>query len=259
MIPASTWYGDLTDVVSLGASLDKAGSLGELPEARRRNLAQFWTPTAVAGLVWRIASEAMDAALQAQPEAKIRLLDNSIGSGRLIQFADPAKHVIEGVDVHGPTVDALSGRLKESGFDFTILHGGMEAINPAYAHYSVALINPPFSLHLESALLQPYPCCAHGRFGPASSALSHAYALYQALDLADVVVAIVPRPFAEEAQTSRVGAGACARSSICRPARSPAKAPKLRRRCWCSAVRRAARRRSICACPRSMMPCRRSA
>ena len=41
----------------------------------------------------------------------------------------------------------------------------------------MALINPPFSLHLEAPPLVAGPATHYGRFGPDTSALSHAYAL----------------------------------------------------------------------------------
>ncbi len=205
MSAGSKWYGDLAALPSLGATLQKAATLGELHEARRQNLAQFWTPTPVAALVWRIALEAIDKALKRKPGAKVRLIDTSIGSGRLVQFADPALHSVDGVDVHEVSVSALSDRLLAAGFEFTMHTAGMEQIKAGRGHYGVALINPPFSLHMETALLEPYACTAHGRFGPNSSALSHAYALHQALDLADVVVAILPRGYANDAFAERVG------------------------------------------------------
>lgn len=39
---------------------------------------------------------------------RIRILDNSVGSGRLLQFADPERHAVYGIDVHD---DVIAHRL----------------------------------------------------------------------------------------------------------------------------------------------------
>ncbi|MFP3740631.1 hypothetical protein, partial [Burkholderia sp. SIMBA_019] len=52
-------------------------------------------------------------------------------------------------------------------------------------------------VHLESPHLQPFGCTTWGRFGPNSSALSHEYALGQALEAAQVVVALLPTSFVD--------------------------------------------------------------
>lgn len=192
----SSWY-RLESFASLGATEAKAQSLAGLHEARDRHLGQFWTPTHVAQFMWRVAEASMRGALDRGGEgAQVSLLDTSIGSGRLIQFADPALHVIGGVDVHGPVLDALSDNLSAAGFTFDLVHGGLQ--DTRVDRFDLALLNPPFSLHFETALLTPYPCTSFGRFGGHSSALSHAYALHQALDAAAAVIALVPRTYADE-------------------------------------------------------------
>ena len=67
--------------------------------------------------------------------------------------------------------------------------------------FDVALINPPFSLHLESPAMEAFECTTWGQFGPGTSAQSDEYAVAQALKAAQIVVAVVPASLAEEAVT----------------------------------------------------------
>ena len=116
---------------------------------------------------------------------RVPLIDTSCGTGALLQFADPARHELAGTDVHGPSVTALSDAARGAGFQCHFSTVGMEQIDPT--GFGVALINPPFSLHLEAPTLVAGPATHYGRFGPDTSALSHAYAVQQALAAADVV------------------------------------------------------------------------
>lgn len=145
--------------------------------------------------MWRIVAPAMDAAIAEHPFSQVALLDNSIGSGRMFQFADPAKHTLAGCDVHGPSVEAVAKVAQESGFKVDLLAAGMEEVHPV--GFGVALINPPFSIPLEGPNMQPFPCCSFGKFGPATACVSHTYAVAQALRAADVVVAVLPSTFAD--------------------------------------------------------------
>ncbi|TCG02741.1 hypothetical protein BZM27_53590 [Paraburkholderia steynii] len=72
----------------------------------------------------------------------------------------------------------------------------MEDIHPRAVRYRGS-INPPFSLHLESPHLKPLPGTTWGRYGAGTSALSHEYALQQALDAAQVVRRAAAAVFAE--------------------------------------------------------------
>lgn len=187
-----TWYDNkLRNIESKGSRADRPGSLAGLAAARRVHQGQFFTPDSVAALMWNIVRPAMDAARR-----KVSILDNSIGSGRLIQFASPDKHALYGVDVDGDTLGLLGTAAEKAGFTCEFVACGMESARPK--HFDVGLINPPFSLHIESPLLKAYPCNAYGRFGPSTSTLSHAYALAQAVDACQVVVALLPSPFAAD-------------------------------------------------------------
>lgn len=189
------WYQPLREVRSLGSQTAKPGSLGGLHAARKAHLGQFFTVDSLALFAWNLALPAMARALSRDGEgSRIALFDNSVGSGRLFQFADPTTHSLAGVDIHGPAVDRLSSVSEAAGFKCDFLRCGMEAVRAR--QYSVGLINPPFSLNLQSPLLEPYDRTTFGKYGPNSSAVSHAYALEQALDACDIVIAILPRSFA---------------------------------------------------------------
>ncbi len=182
----SHWYASLANRLSAGQQTAAASRLADLHQRRQMHEGQFWTPHAVAKLMWAIALRAHgDAADQG-----LSVLDNSIGSGRLVQFVRPIDTVY-GCDMDGDSIAALSEALHAGGIGHELENVGMESLD--VSGVDVALINPPFSVHLESPLLTEYPCCTFGRFGPASSALSHWYALYNALAASRIVVAVVPR------------------------------------------------------------------
>lgn len=80
------WYDPLRAVESRGSRAERPGLLAGLAAARREHLGQFFTPDDVAALMWRIAEPAMNAALGDKYRySKISVLDNSVGSGRLLQ------------------------------------------------------------------------------------------------------------------------------------------------------------------------------
>lgn len=193
---AAHWYTSLRAIRSLGSEADRPGSLAGLHDARREHLGQFFTPDDISALLWKIVSPAMQKALSYDDGGKIALLDNSIGSGRLMQFADHQQHIIGGCDIHKETVEQVASVMDTAGFECNVVHSGMHECSPS--GYNVALINPPFSVHLEAPTIKPYPCTAFGKFGPNTSAMSHAYAVHQALDAAEIVAAVLPATYAEE-------------------------------------------------------------
>lgn len=195
------WYAALRNIVSLGSrKLVKIENMGMLAAARREHLGQFFTPDVVARFMWSFVANL--------PIHSI--LDNSIGSGRLLQFADPEKHSLYGVDVHQETVDEVKRVVSEAGFKCEILCAGMEQIRPT--GMCASLINPPFSIHLESTGLKPEPGFTRmGKFGPDTSATSDEYAVIQALKASRVVVALLPR---SSADAIRKGEGCWASSKV---------------------------------------------
>lgn len=199
-----SWYEPLRAIQSKGSQAERPGSLAGLANARAIHEGQFFTPDALCAWLWgladRVIEEAVKSAVRLSRSASERpivaLWDNSIGSGRLMQFADPEKHAIYGCDVDVDAVTALSKALAEAKFKFDIEAVGMEEVR---AHsMDVALINPPFSLTLSSPQMERFSSSAFGRFGPNTSSLSHLYAIEQALSCSSVVFAIVPATFAED-------------------------------------------------------------
>ncbi|CAM3840642.1 DEAD/DEAH box helicase [Vreelandella rituensis] len=186
----------LDRIASRGSQAQKAGSLAGLHAKRQEVLSQYFTPEWVVGFAWQAIAPAFAAG------QRYRLLDNSVGAGSWFRFADPARHSLHGLDIDGEVVARVTDVLDASGFTVDIQAVGMETAK--LGRYSAALINPPFSITLSSPHLTPRKGITHyGRHGPDSSALSHEYALAQALDHADIVCAVLPRT-----TTQRLEAGA---------------------------------------------------
>lgn len=127
--------------------------------------------------------------------ARVSVLDNSCGIGRLLQFAEPDRHVIYGCDTHGPSVNLLAEASAAGGIDGTFLTASVDQVSAR--GMDLALINPAFSLSLSSATMEPFDCTTWGRYGRNTSALSHEYALSHAMRACRVVIALLPRSFAE--------------------------------------------------------------
>ncbi|MGH8465672.1 MAG: SNF2-related protein [Pseudomonas sp.] len=187
----TSWYEPLRALRSLGSQSERPGSLAGLAKARERNLGQFFTPDELSRFVWDLGVTGPAHGLQ----RRVSVLDNSVGTARLLQFADTEQHYIAGCDVHEPTIDALMDAADAAGLKADFVHAGMQAIRPQ--QFDVALINPPFSIHLDAPMLEPYSCTGWGSYGPNTGAVSHAYAVHQALDAAEVVVAILPSTYAQ--------------------------------------------------------------
>ncbi len=189
------WARDLAEHRSKGSRAKRPGSLAGLAAARREHEGQFFTPDWLARSLWRVVEHVRSSVRGQRPVA---VFDGSIGSGRLVQFARKHEHVVFGCDVDEPLVERLAVAAEAGGVLGRIAAMGMEEARPR--NMDVALINPPFSVHLESPAMAEYPCTHFGRFGPHTSALSHEYALHQALDAAPVVAAILPATYAAEVE-----------------------------------------------------------
>jgi hypothetical protein len=192
VIPAP-WYAPLAEREGRGRDV-RPGSLAGLAAARREGLGQFFSPPCVAAALWRLVEPSMTAAL-IENGGKIALLDTSVGTGRLLQFAHPQAHELHGCDVDGELIEALVEATEAAGFDVELVATGLESIRPQ--GYGVALINPPFSLPLQSPHLTPCEATTFGPFGPDTATTSHRYALAQALQAAAITAAILPRSYAE--------------------------------------------------------------
>lgn len=195
-IVSAHWFDTLRDIKSLGETADRPGSLGGLAAARQKNLAQYFTPDDVAALMWRILSPEMDK-IRERTGCKVNVLDNAIGKGSLIQFAHPDLHKVAGFDVHAESIEALSLALDAAGIEYDLLCADMATVRPK--RFDCAVGNPPFSVHLQSVHMMDYACTTYGRFGPNTSAMSHPYALAQALEAAEIGVLLLPAGYAHQA------------------------------------------------------------
>lgn len=188
---AGCWIEPLRGRPSRGSSAPRPGSLAGLAAARALHVGQFWTPDAAAALLWRIAGQAMEGVAR-----RVHLLDTSVGVGRLLQFADPARHTVAGVDVDGELIEGLSAAAEAAGFQADFLCAGLEEVSPS--GFDCCLLNPAFGLTLSAPNMEPFSCTTWGAYGPNTSARSHAYAVLQAAEAAPVVVAIVPATYAAD-------------------------------------------------------------
>jgi hypothetical protein len=146
--------------------------------------------------MFRLVEKELNSIEGIQHGLKPSVVDTSVGSGRLLQFCEPDKHIVGGMDIDPVALSQVQQVFEDAGFECHFENVGMEAAR--VQRFSLALINPPFSLTLSSPLLESYPCTTYGRFGPHTSAQSDYYALSQALDAASGVVALVPRTVAEK-------------------------------------------------------------
>jgi len=197
---AAAWHRDLESVRSRGAMAPRPGSLAGLHAARELHKGQFFTSPALVAYLWRYVERIDALRLSAQASAgtrsKLAVFDNSCGSGRMFWPADPERHVLYGCDIDGESVDCLAKAVKAAGFEATVLNAGMEEIDAGHA--DIAIINPPFGLQLQSPFLTPAEgVTTWGRHGPDTAALSQSYAIAQALNTCDIVLAIVPTSFGD--------------------------------------------------------------
>lgn len=190
-----SWYSPLKNISSLGSTSTKPGSLAGIHAARETHLSQFFTPDDLVKLIWNIASPLINSAYN-DKKRLISILDNSVGSGRMFQYANPEQCFIAGIDVHQDSINALMSTAQEAGFHSEFVCASMQDAEPK--NFDFAFINPPFSIHLESPNLQPFACTTWGKFGKNTSAISHAYALYQAMNAAEIVFAVLPKSYATE-------------------------------------------------------------
>jgi len=176
---------ELDALQSRGSTAKKAGSLAGLHEKRKETLSQFFTPAWLAAYLWKTLSPAFN------EEGRYSLLDNSVGAASMFRFADPERFCFFGIDADAELVSQVGKILDENHYKADIIHAPME--NVELDKFSVGLLNPPFSIPLSSPFLKACPGITHyGKHGPDTSALSHEYALAQALAHCDIVAAVVP-------------------------------------------------------------------
>lgn len=182
------WYQPLLDRLGRATRTAAARNLADLHRRRRKHLGQIFTPLSLAQRMWRCVQQVFCHCDGSRP---IPVMDNAVGSGRLWAFADFERVALFGADVDGELIAELDQILTDAGAQATLRVGSMTELN--VQHMAAAVINPPFSLQLDSPHAQATPASAYGRYGPASSCLSQCYAVYQALSAATLVVAVLPR------------------------------------------------------------------
>jgi hypothetical protein len=195
------WYGPLLGLESKGSRVDPVGGLAGLARAREEHQGQFFTPLALVEFMWRVAGlfdVAPNRDRWTSQVPRISLFDSSFGSGRMFAFADPAKHRLVGVEIDGELAEKVQIAAERADFDRQLEIGSIEDFRHSQGpHFHVGLLNPPFSITIDSPNVESFDTNAYGRFGRKSSALSHVYAIEQALDRCNHVVAVVPRSLPE--------------------------------------------------------------
>ncbi|MGH0003538.1 helicase-related protein [Pseudovibrio ascidiaceicola] len=184
--------------LSKGQTSPKAEDLADLHRRRRETQGQFFTPSWVARGIWVALTPIIEKAFGERES--LRVLDNSVGSGRLLEGMPAGRFELFGADVDEECIEALSADAFEAELNHEFLTGSMADLKAR--GFDIAVINPAFSILLESPNLTAYDCCNFGRFGPHTRALSHEYALAQALDAATVVAAVLPKTMERECRES---------------------------------------------------------
>lgn len=189
------WYSPLSDIESKGKNSKRPKSLAGIHAAKRDHEGQFFTPSALARVMWDMVQPNIDRAIARERNACVAVLDNSIGSGRLVQYANAKKHEIYGCDIDDDAISLLRRQLRGHGFTQKLSANTLSSLR--FANMGVALINPPFSLTLRDSNIEPLHGVSHGVLGEKTQAISHEYALAQALNAAAIVVALLPTPYAQ--------------------------------------------------------------
>jgi len=162
---------------------------GDLHQARAEHLGQYFTPLSVSRFMWQLVAPAINRAHERE-NRRCAVIDTSCGSGRLLHFVSKEKCYVDGVDIDGRLIEGLSSAAAAAGLPSSFESACMSGLS--ISGYAAALINPPFSLQLASPVMEPLPCTTHGKYGLNTHALSHQYALEQALGGAAIVCALLP-------------------------------------------------------------------
>lgn len=183
-----SWMDTAARIASKGSTAAKARRLGELHARRRATGAQFFTGQWVAAGIWAVLEGVCK---NAREDGRVlSVIDTSVGNGRLLAEAPSDVCEFFGIDIDSRCIDALCADADAARVNFNFETGRIEDLR--IDRFDIACINPPFSINLQSPLMLPYDCCSYGTYGPKTSALSHEYALAQALDGAAIVAALLP-------------------------------------------------------------------
>jgi type I restriction-modification system DNA methylase subunit len=120
------WRDRLEELTSLGAAHAGVSRLADLAQARSEHLGQFFTPLPIARLMWAVVEQTTSGI----PDETLSILDNSVGSGRLMHFAVPQRHRLFGLDVHEESMRLLQEEAEKAGFTCEFRACGMEDAAP---------------------------------------------------------------------------------------------------------------------------------
>jgi hypothetical protein len=180
-----TIWSQLDNLNSKGSTVGKAGSLGALHAHRQLTLSQFFTPKWVVDHIWSLLSHAF------KDNERYSLFDNSVGAASMFRNAVPEIFELHGLDIDSELIQQVVNTFSSTSFKTNFRSGSICDVR--LGKFSVSMINPPFSIQLSSQSLVRYEGITHfGALGADTSALSHEYALAQALAHSDVVAALVP-------------------------------------------------------------------
>lgn len=175
----------LDSIKSRGSLAPKAASLASLHAKRQETLSQYWTQPWVVRYAWETIKHSFEG------DGEYSILDNSVGSASMFRFAEPGRFHLCGFDVDGEVVATTAQALSDMGYRCDIVAADLAEVK--LKRFNIAMINPPFSIQLDSPFLEPYPGITHyGKNGPNTSAVSDEYAVAQALKHCDIVCAVVP-------------------------------------------------------------------
>ena len=180
----SVWD-QLDRIKSIGSQTRKANSLGDLHRVRKETNSQFWTPLWLSHYIWGLINQIIE------PNERYTFLDNSVGAASLFRGADPDSHGLYGFDIDNDVIGSLKSAFMLRAREYQFENIRLERAR--IGKFSIATINPPFSINFDSPYLEANAVTHYGRYGRDTSARSDEYALAQALKSCQVVFAIVPR------------------------------------------------------------------
>lgn len=170
--------------------IPKAMRLADLHARRLMTDGQIFTPLWVAKVIWSWIEIMRVEATQHFGIKRFHVMDNSVGSGRLLAYANPAHYTLYGIDIDQNCISLLTEDADEAGFDAHFKTGSMANLHASGMQF--AIINPAFSLTLSSPDLTPGLTTRYGLYGANTAATSDEYAIEQAMKAANIVFAVLP-------------------------------------------------------------------
>jgi hypothetical protein len=117
------WGHDLEEVVSKGSVTTNEDGLAGIAKAREIHQGQFFTPVEVSARIRDLAANLVAGWLKERPDP-IRIMDTSIGSGRLERTWDPREIEVHGCDIDKQCIAPLKRAAEDAG-----CYGSMDDIH----------------------------------------------------------------------------------------------------------------------------------